>query len=62
MAAPEKLLQFQLPEVAEVKAYIVRMPDGRVVARTEEELAELAEGKGPEGGGSSGVVESQKKV
>ena len=54
MAEPEKLLQFQLPEVAEVKAYIVKLPDGRVVARTEEELEELAEGKAPEGRGASG--------
>ena len=35
---PEKLLQFQLPEVKDVKAYIVRLPDGSLAARTEEEL------------------------
>jgi hypothetical protein len=36
---PEKLLQFKLPEVKEVEAYFVRLKDGRVVARTAEELA-----------------------
>lgn len=43
MVEPEKLLQFQVPEVKELKAYFVRLPDGRIVARSEEELRELEE-------------------
>jgi len=36
------LLHFRVPEVQEVEVYLVRLPDGRIVARTAEEL-------GPEG-------------
>jgi len=37
---PEKepLVHFKVPEVAEVKAYLVKLPDGKLVVRTEEEL------------------------
>jgi hypothetical protein len=35
------LVRFQVPKVAEVKAYLVELPDGRLVVRTEEELREI---------------------
>jgi hypothetical protein len=35
------LLRFQVPKVAEVKAYLVQLPDGKLVVRTEEELAQV---------------------
>ena len=36
---PEReLLRFQLPEIEDVEVYLVRLEDGRVVARTEDEL------------------------
>ncbi len=37
----EKLLAFRVPEVKDVKIYAVRTKDGRILARTEEELTEL---------------------
>ena len=37
---PEKLLQFELPEVKDVEINVVRLEDGRIVARTAEELEE----------------------
>jgi len=37
----EKLLAFQVPEVKDVKIYAVKTKDGRVLARTEEELEAL---------------------
>lgn len=43
MAEPERLLRIQLPEPQEVEAFLVRLSDGRVVARTAEELEELRE-------------------
>jgi len=44
LAERERLLRFDLPEVAEVKAYFVRDPEtGRIMARTEEELEEIKE-------------------
>jgi len=49
---PEKLLEFKVPEVKDVEVYIVRLADGRIVARTAEELEETKEGeeeKGKEG-------------
>lgn len=42
-------MQFQLPEVAGVNVYLVRLSDGRVVARTEEELKEAKEKSRSEG-------------
>lgn len=41
----EPLLAFKVPEIKDVKAYIVRLADGRIVARTEEELEELKKPK-----------------
>jgi len=41
--AQEKLLKFKVPEVGDVDVYLVRLPDGRVVARTREELEEVKE-------------------
>lgn len=32
------LLKFKLPEVSDVEVYLVRLDDGRIVARTAEEL------------------------
>jgi len=33
-----KPLKFRIPEVKEIEVYLVRLPDGRIVARTKEEL------------------------
>jgi len=40
LSLPEKepLVRFQVPKKAEVKAYLVELPDGKLVVRTEEEL------------------------
>jgi len=49
---PERLLKFKVPEVKDVEVYIVRLADGRIVARTAEELEESkeeGEEKGKEG-------------
>ena len=36
---PEReLLKFQLPEIEDVEVYLIRLEDGRIVARTKEEL------------------------
>ena len=40
MAELEKLLQFKIPEATEIKAYAVRLPDGKIVVRSEDELTE----------------------
>jgi len=34
----ERLLRFRFPEVQEVEVFLVRLEDGRIVARTKEEL------------------------
>ena len=44
-----KSLRFRVPETQEVEVYLVRLPDGRIVARTKEELE-----------GKKGGVESAK--
>jgi len=36
-----KLFKFRFPEVNEIEVYLVRLPDGRIVARTREELEEI---------------------
>ncbi len=41
MAELEKLLAFRVPQVQDVKIYAVIGKDGKIVARTEEELGEL---------------------
>jgi len=38
---PEELLRFRVPEVKDKEIYVVRLEDGRVVARMKEELEEL---------------------
>ena len=38
--AQEKLLRFRVPEVEDKEVYLVRLEDGRIVARTKEELEE----------------------
>ena len=48
------MLRFQKPKKQEVKVYLVRLPDGRVVARTEEELEEM------KGGGKYERVSGEK--
>ena len=40
---PEKLLEFKVPEVKDVEVYILRLSDGRIVARTREEIEEVKE-------------------
>ena len=39
----EKLLKFRVPEVEDKEVYLVRLEDGRIVARTKEELEEEEE-------------------
>jgi hypothetical protein len=39
------LLAFRIPEKRDVEVYIVELPDGRIVARTKEELEKKAEKK-----------------
>jgi len=39
----EKLLKFRVPEVEDKEVYLVRLEDGRIVARTKEELEEQEE-------------------
>jgi len=38
-------ISFQLPHGEAVDVYMVRLPDGRIVARTREELEELPAGE-----------------
>ena len=39
MVEPEKpLLQVKIPEHEEVEVYLIKLEDGRIVARTKEEL------------------------
>lgn len=35
-----ELLKFQVPEVEDTEVYLVRLADGRIVARTKDELDE----------------------
>jgi len=37
---PEELFPLRIPEVEEKEVVILRLPDGRIVARTREELEE----------------------
>lgn len=39
--AYEKLLPFRVPEVRDLKIYAVKTKDGKILARTEEELSAL---------------------
>ena len=39
----EKILKFRVPEVEDKEVYLVRLEDGRIVARTKEELEEEEE-------------------
>ncbi len=39
--AVEKTIKFRLPEAADVEVHLVRLADGRLVARTRDELVEL---------------------
>lgn len=41
MPEPVKTLSFNLPAEGQVKVYLVKLADGRTVARTAEELAAL---------------------
>jgi len=41
-------LSVRLPEGQEVEVVLIRLPDGRVIARTREEI-EAAQQKGPQG-------------
>jgi hypothetical protein len=36
-----RLFRFTVPETKDVEVYMVRLPDGRIVARTAEELREV---------------------
>jgi len=39
----EKLLSFRIPQVQDKEVVLVRLEDGRIVARTKEELEEAKE-------------------
>jgi len=41
MPDPVSRFSFRLPEARQVETYLVELPDGRLVARTREELIEL---------------------
>ena len=41
MPEKEPLVKFQVPKMAEVKAYLVQTEDGKLLVRTEEELAQM---------------------
>ena len=41
--AQEKLLRFRVQEVEDKEVYLVRLEDGKIVARTKEELEEEEE-------------------
>lgn len=41
MPEPKELLRFRVPEVRDKEIYVVRLEDGKVVARMKEELEEL---------------------
>lgn len=41
MPEKEPLVKFQVPKMAEVKAYLVETEDGKILVRTEEELQQL---------------------
>lgn len=47
MAEVVDTFSFNLPEVASTEVFLVRLPDGRVVARTKEELEAMPEVKRP---------------
>ncbi|MBA7634999.1 hypothetical protein ES703_42599 [subsurface metagenome] len=51
-----ELLKFRVPEVDDIEVYLIRLEDGRIVARTAEELEEEG-GQGDSGlpGGSPGA-------
>lgn len=40
---PERLLRFKVPQVENKEVYVVKLEDGRIVARTREELEEEEE-------------------
>lgn len=41
----DKLLKFRVPEVRDVEVYLVRLPDGTIIARTADELEREAGGR-----------------
>lgn len=41
MLEPEQLLHFTVPEAREIKAYLVRTKEGKIIARTEDELKDI---------------------
>jgi len=41
----EYRLRFKVPEVEEVEIYFIRLEDGRIIARTKEEIEEEKEEK-----------------
>ncbi len=43
MLPENELLKFQVPEVEEIEIVLVRLEDGRLVARTKEELEKAKE-------------------
>lgn len=43
MLPENELLKFQVPEVEEVEVVLVRLADGRIVARTREEIEKMGE-------------------
>lgn len=47
MAEVVDTFSFNLPKVADTEVFLVRLPDGRVVARTKEELEAMPEVQRP---------------
>jgi len=46
LAREGRLVKLEVPELEEVEVYLIRLPDGKVVARTAEELSEQPIGEG----------------
>lgn len=61
MAEPVDTFSFQLPEVADTEVFLVRLSDGRVVARTKDELKNMEEPKRPGEASSPGGREEKPK-
>jgi hypothetical protein len=50
--ADEPAISFRLPDQQEVAVYLVRLPDGRIVSRTADELTRIPEQGVVIGGGA----------
>lgn len=61
MADVVDTFSFNLPEVASTEVFLVRLPDGRVVARTKEELQAMPEVERPGEASSPGGRKEEPK-